>query len=238
MATETGEALDQPEKQRRKSADRERGDRGDRPRRKRKRPKKPVFTSEAEINVPDKQTLGFLGAMVLMTLFLWVFARAACNAHPPRETRRPRAVKTEELTRDPKSTAVELIQRIGVANFKGATELVTAAAAPEVERERQACEANAAACAERRKNPQNVMTTGALLEREPQAATIRVDSKQSGTKQSYIVRVEREATAWKVASWAPDTGQYKPKPASSLPSPISIGTRSIPVPVPAPVPSH
>jgi hypothetical protein len=199
MATESGEALDQSDKQRRKSA--EARERGERPRRRRKKPKKPVFKSEAEINVPDRQTLGFLGAMVLMTLLLWAFAKTACNAHPPRETRRPRAVKTEELARDPKSTAVELLQRIGTANFKGAAELVSASAAPEVERARQACEANAAACADRRKNPQKVLTTGALLDRETQVATIRVESTVSGAKQSYIVLVERETVSCKVTSW-------------------------------------
>ncbi|HVJ19747.1 MAG TPA: hypothetical protein VM686_30230 [Polyangiaceae bacterium] len=225
MATETGEAQDLPEKPRAKSVEaRERSERGDRPRRKRKRPKKPVFKSEGEINVPDKQTLGMLGVMVLMTLFLWGFAKAACNAHPPRETRRPRVVKTEELTRDPKSTAVELFQRLGTANFTGAAELVNATGTPEVERQRQSCESNAAACANRRKNPPNVVSTGALLEREPSAATVRVESNDTGAKQSYIVRVEREGATWKVSSWAPDTGQFKPKPASSA-MPFSITTR-------------
>jgi hypothetical protein len=239
MATETGEALDKPEKRRKSAEVRERGDREGRPRKRRKRPKKPVFRNEAEINVPDKQTLGYLGAMVLMTLCLWVFARAACNAHPPRETRRPRTVKTEELTRDPKSAAVELFQRLGTANFKGAGELVTSTAAPEVEREQKSCESDAAACTDRRKNPQRVVTTGALLEREPAAATIRIDSTVSGKKQSYIVRVDREGAAWKVSSWAPDTGQFKAKPGSSVPSPMQlpIGTRSVPPDHAPPAPS-
>jgi hypothetical protein len=227
MATETREAREQPEKQGRKSAESrdrsERAGRGERTRRRRKRPKKPVFTSEAEINVPDRQTLGFLGAMVIMTLFLWGFARAACNAHPPRETRRPRVVKTEELVRDPKSAAVELFQRLGHANFKSATELVTPEAAAAVERERQACESNAAACAERRKDQQKVLSTGALLERAQSGATVRVESHVAGAEKTYLVRLERQGATWKVKSWEPDAGQFKPTsnplPSASSPAP-------------------
>jgi hypothetical protein len=226
MATETGQAHEQPKKERAKSAEaRERGERSEKPRKKRKRPKKPVFKNEAEVNVPDRQTLGMLGTIVLMTLCLWVFARAACNAHPPRETRRARVVKTDEFTRDPKAAAVELFQRLGGADFKGAGELVAGEGAAEVEREQKACEANAAACSERRKNAEKVMSVGSVLERDPSTATVRVETTQAGAKQTYLVQVERD-TAWKVASWAPDTGQFKAKPPSSA-SPFNITTRPV-----------
>ena len=78
-----------------------------------------------------------------MTLVLWGFARGACNYHPPRESRRPRVLKTEVLMRDPKSSAVELWQRLGSADFKGAAELTTGAATEEVKKEQAACEADA-----------------------------------------------------------------------------------------------
>ncbi len=204
-------------------------DQRDRPRKKRRRPKPPVFHSEAEIGVPDKQTLGMLAVIALVTLVLWGFARGACNYHPPRETRRVRVVKTEEFMRDPKSTAIELFNRMSAANFKGASELASGSAVQDVEREQAACAGNAAACAQRKKNAENVLTNGVLLERDAATATVRVTADLGAGKKPFLVHVAREAQAWKVSDYAPDTGQFKPKPVSSQPSmPFTISTRQVP----------
>jgi hypothetical protein len=218
------------EKRERRDRDRE----DDRPRR-RKRPKKPVFRNEDEINSPSPLTMWLLGAVALMTVILWGFARGACNYHPPRETRRPRTVKTEELARDPKGAAIELIQRLGGANFAGATELATGSALERVESEKTACEANAGSCAERRKKADRVITTGVLLERDSLKATVRVKTERPGAQQeTLLVTLGREGTGWKVSSFEPDTGQFKPSLASSAPSvPLTITTQQV---APGPVP--
>lgn len=184
---------------------------------KKKRPKPPVFLSEEEIDSPSRLTLGLLGVIMLTTIVLWGFARGACNYHPPRETRRPRPVKTEEYMRDPKSSAIELWQRLGAADFRGASELATGSAVELIEKERAACEADATACQARRQQADKVLTTGVLLERDLQRATVRVNAARPGSNQTLLVDVKHEGQFWKVASWEPDTGQFKPRPASSAP---------------------
>ncbi len=204
------------------------GSRENRPKKKKKRPKPPVFRNEDEIGSPSRLTLGLLGAIMLTTIVLWGFARGACNYHPPRESRRPRVVKSDEFMRDPKSSAVELMQRLGAADFKGAAELTTGAATAEVEKERAACEANAGACATRRKQADQVLTTGALLERDMATATVRVNAQRPGSKQTLLVEVKHEGPVWKVSSWAPDTGQFKPRPVSSTNLPVVISAQRPP----------
>ncbi len=232
MATEPGTGAASSEeraKPRAAAAERRARRDRDRPRKKRRRPKPPVFHNEAEIDVPDKQTLGMLAVMALVTIVLWGFARGACNYHPPRETRRVRTVKAEEFMRDPKSAAIELFNRMAGANFKGATELASGSATQAVDSERQACEANAAACSQRKNAAASVLTAGELLERDPMSATVRVTADLSAGKQTFLVHVTREQQSWKVSDYELDKGQFKPKPPSAQPNmPFSITTRQVP----------
>jgi hypothetical protein len=209
------------------------GSRENRPKKKKKkRPKPPVFRNEDDIGSPSPLTLGLLGAIMLTTIVLWGFARGACNYHPPRETRRPRVIKPEEYQRDPKSSAIELWQRLGAADFKAAAEFVTGDALAQVNKERAACEADASACATRRKQADQVLTTGVLLERDMSSATVRVTTQRPGSKQTFLVELKHEAPAWKVSSWAPDTGQFKPRPASSLSVPFVLSAEKADPPPP------
>jgi hypothetical protein len=184
----------------------------DRPR-KGKRPKPPIPTSEAEIDAPDKLTLSMLGVMALVTIVLWLFARAACNYHPPRETRRPRVVKTEELARDPKDAALEMQQRLLQLDYAGALELAKGEAAGAVEKAKADCAARAQACAmDKKRHEKTVESTAALLERTPTSATTRVTSVTPAGKQVSILKLERDAGIWKVVSRMPDDGSFKPAP--------------------------
>src|SRR5262245_50252265 len=106
---------------------------------KKKRVKPPLPRTEREIDAPDRLTLLMLGVMGFMTIVLWAFARGGCNYHPPRETRRPRPVKTEELARDPKDAALEMQQRLIQYDFDGALELATDAAGMAVAGQKAAC---------------------------------------------------------------------------------------------------
>lgn len=181
--------------------------------RKGKRPKPPIPSSEAEIDAPDKLTLSMLGVMAVVTIALWLFARIACNYHPPRETRRPRVVKTEELARDPKDAALEMQQRLLQNDYTGALELAKGDAAADVQKAKAACEAKPQDCAmERKKHEKTVESTAALLERKPTGATTRVTSVTPAGKQVFILRLERDGTMWKVTSRVPDDGSFKPTP--------------------------
>jgi hypothetical protein len=184
-----------------------------RERRRKKKAKPPVPTDEREIDAPDKLTLSMLGVMGIVTLALWIFARAACNYHPPRETRRPRAVKIEDLARDPKDAALEMQQRLLQVNFDGALELATGDAANDVKKAKADCMAKAADCAMKRKQMEKtVESTAALLERSSTDATVRVTTIRPGGKDVSLLKLQHMGPIWKVTSRGPDDPNFKPKP--------------------------
>jgi hypothetical protein len=188
-----------------------------RAKKKAKRPKPPVPKTEAEIDAPDRQTLFMLGVMCVVTLVLWGFARGACNYHPPRETRRPRVVKTEELARDPKDAALEMQQRLLQRDFTGALELSTGEARKLVEAAKAKCESKPQDCAmERQQGKKNIFTRAELLERNPGGATARVISTTPAGKQTNILKLERAGTFWKVNSSMPDDGSFKPATPTAI----------------------
>jgi len=180
---------------------------------KKKKPKPPVPTDEREIDAPDKLTISMLGFMGIVTLALWVFARAACNYHPPRETRRPRVVKLEELARDPKDAALEMQQRLTQLDFDGAAQLAMGDAAAEVAKAKADCAVKAQDCAMKRKTlEKSVESTAALLERSATDATVRVTTVKPGGPVTMLARLQHQGPIWKVVSRGPDDPNFKPKP--------------------------
>jgi hypothetical protein len=206
MASETDEDVSEE-----READEERRERRDRPVKKKKlRP--PVPTDEREIDAPDRLTLTMLGVMAVVTLSLWVFARAGCNYHPPRETRRPRPVKLEELARDPKDAALEMQQRLTQLNFDGALELSTGDVAEAVKKAKADCAAKAQECAMKKKQAEHgVESMAALLERSSTDATVRVTTVRPGSKEVTLARLQHQGPIWKVVSRSPDDPNFKPK---------------------------
>jgi hypothetical protein len=180
---------------------------------KKKVAKPPVPTDERVIDAPDKLTLSMLGVMAIVTLSLWGFARAACNYHPPRETRRPRVMKLEELAREPKDAALEMQQRFEQFDFDGAALIAAGDAAAEVAKAKAACAQRSAECAMKRKQfEKNVDSTAALLERTATTATVRVTTVRPGGKDVTLAKLERQGPMWKVLSRGPDDPNYKPAP--------------------------
>jgi hypothetical protein len=210
-----------------------------------KRPKPPIPQTESEINAPDRLTLVALGAMGVVTLALWGFARGACNYHPPRETRRPRPVKIEELARDPKDAAMALQQRLLHLDFAGAADVATGEALAAVEKAKADCMTKPQDCAMQRKNREkHVLSTPALLDRQPAAAVVRVTSTVLGKTEVNLLYVERVGQMWKVSRRLPDDPSYKPQGPlpmglELLPSRVSDGAASaapegsVPSPAPA-----
>lgn len=191
-----------------------------------KRPKPPLPRTEREIDAPDRITLVMLGIMCVMTIVLWIFARSACNYHPPRETRRPRAVKLEELARDPKDAALEMQQRMVQYDFDGALELAQDSAEAEVKKRKAACAGKVKECAENKKKFERSATTAALLERDMGSALVRATTNTpSAGKQTNLLTVERRGPTWKVVSFKVDDGTYKPKVVEE-PAPMMIPTLS------------
>jgi hypothetical protein len=158
--------------------------------------------SEEVLDTPNRQTLWMLGAVAGATLLMWGMGRGACNYHPPRETRKPRVATTAELARNPKDAAIEMQHRWATHNFSGALELASGGVAQQVQRELQACEADADACEKKRNDlTSQVITTGVLLERAPTGARARVSSRGPGAKtETYLVELEQSGPLWKVRS--------------------------------------
>lgn len=184
--------------------------------------------TEAEINVPDIQTLIMLGVLTVTSITMWAFAHAGCNYHPPRETRRPRDVTTAELVREPKDAGIEFQQRLLTLNYKGAAEIAAGAAADEVKKEQQSCAANAAECARRKTAAASAISAAVMLERGPTSAKLRVTTYSlPGGNRSFLTLVERDASGWKVTAHVPDG------PNAKLPEPSLAPARPLFVPAPA-----
>lgn len=206
-----------------------------RERAKKKKAKPYIPSDEREIDAPDKLTLSMLGVMAIVTLSLWVFARAACNYHPPRETRRPRAVKLEELAREPKDAALEMQQRLAQLDFDGAAQLTTGAAAADVAKAKAACAAQSQTCAmQRMQAGKSVDSAAALLERTGTTATVRVTTVKAGVKEITLAKLERQGPIWKVTSRGPDDPNYKPAP----PDATTMQILAAPPPTAIPSPPH
>jgi hypothetical protein len=190
----------------------------DRPKKKKiKRPRPPIPKTEAEIDSPSKQTVGMLGILGILTVVMWALARGGCNYHPPKETRTPRQVTTEELARDPKNAAIELQQRWLTHDFAGALELATGAVTQQVQAEQAAC--NAACLAEKKTLADQVLTSAVLLDANVTAATARVTSVGlPGGPKVFLIRLERAESIWKATLRKVDDGQpLPPLPTPTLP---------------------
>ena len=184
----------------------------DRPKKKKlKRPKPPVPQTEEEIDSPTKQTVGMLGVLGIMTVVMWAFARGGCNYHPPKETRVPRVVPTEELARDPKNAAVELQQRWLTHDYAGALELATGDLKAQVEKDKAGC--NASCLGERKALSEKVLTSAVLLEANMMGALSRVSSVGlPGGPKVFLVRLERSGGIWKATARKVDDGVPLPAP--------------------------
>jgi len=187
----------------------------DRPKKKKlKRPKPPIPKTEEEIDSPSKMTVGMLGVLGVLTVIMWALARGGCNYHPPKETRVPRVVTTEELAHDPKNAAIELQQRWLTRDFAGAAELATGEVAQQLQQEKAAC--NAACLAEKKSLSEKVLTSAVILDANMMGATARVTSEGlPGNPKVFLLRMERADSIWKATLRKPDDGTpLPPLPAS------------------------
>jgi hypothetical protein len=184
-------------------------------------PPTPLIPDEREIDSPRIQTLGMLGVIAGLTIVMALAGKAACNYHPPTETRKPRDVSTAELAKDPKNAAIELQQRWATYDFKGALELAKGAATQQLQQDQQSCVKDAAVCKRKAQELANtVLTTASLLRRESSSAIVRVTSIGAATgKQVFLMDLVQDGSLWKATARRPDA-PVPPQPATEqLPSP-------------------
>ncbi|MEO6600500.1 MAG: hypothetical protein ABIQ16_11540 [Polyangiaceae bacterium] len=182
----------------------------DRPKKKKaRRPRPPIPKTEAEIDSPSKQTVGMLGILGAMTVIMWALARGGCNYHPPKETRTPRTVTTEELARDPKNAAIELQQRWLTHDFAGALELATGDVSKQVQVDQAACDATC--LGQRKELAEKVITSAVVLDANTMGATTRVSSVGlPGGPKVFLMRMERSGSIWKATLRKADDGEALP----------------------------
>jgi hypothetical protein len=193
----------------------------DRPKKKKvKPPPPPPPKSEDEIDSPNKQTIGMLSVIAVLTFFLFIFARGGCNYHPPKETRDPRKVDLTDLARDPKDAALEFELRWATKSFGGALELAKGPLVEQVKAQALTCDADKNCAQQASTLRGKVQVVGQLLERDPYRATTRVFTHGVGTEpEKHIIRVERDGQIWKTVSRELDDGSFKPRPGQSLGGP-------------------
>lgn len=196
----------------------------DRPKKKKAKlkPPPPPPLSEDEIDSPNRQTLGMLGVIGIMTLCMWIFARGGCNYHPPKETRDPRKIELADLARDPKDAAMEFELRFATKSFGGALELAKGPIVDLVKEQQKSCDANPG-CAQQASTLRGaVLVKGELLERDPFHATSRITTTGIGTSgkgsERHIIKVERDGQIWKTVSRDVDDGSFKPRPQTQISS--------------------
>jgi hypothetical protein len=189
----------------------------DRPKKKKaKRPRPPIPKTEDEIDSPSKQTVGMLGILGLMTVIMWALARGGCNYHPPKETRTPRTVTTEELARDPKNAAIELQQRWLTHDFTGALELATGDVTKQVQADQAACDAGC--LGQKKELADKVITSAVILDANMMGAISRVTSVGlPGGPKVFLMRMERSESIWKATMRKADDGVALPP----LPTPAA-----------------
>jgi hypothetical protein len=196
----------------------------------------PPPPSEDEIDSPNRQTIGMLAVIGIITFFMWIFARGGCNYHPPKETRDPRKVDLVDLARDPKDAAMEFELRYSTKSFGGAVELARGPMVEEVRKQEKACDADPS-CAQRASTLRgSVQVAAQLLERDATRATSRIITHGVSAKpETYIIRLEREGQIWKVVSRDVDDGTFKPRPQPHMigPSPGQLILRQPGMPEPA-----
>jgi hypothetical protein len=213
---EPSEATPPPE---RPTSERPSADRPKKKKLKAKAPPPPPLT-EDEIDSPNRQTLGMLGVIGIMTLCMWIFARGGCNYHPPKETRDPRKIDLVDLAREPKDAAMEFELRLVTKSFGGALELAKGPIVDLVKSEQTACDKDAGCSQKASDLRSTVLTTGHLLERDPIHAVVRVITTGAGATQKHIIKVEREGQIWKTVARDVDDGSFKAKPQAA---PINVG---------------
>ena len=218
---ESGGVSEQPASVKKPSVAREGASESERPKKKKlKRAKPPIPKTEEEIDSPSKMTVGMLGVLGELTVIMWALARGGCNYHPPKETRVPRVVTTEELARDPKNAAIELQQRWLTHDFAGAAELATGEAAQQLQKDKAACDA--ACLAEKKSLAEKVLTSAVILDANMMGATARVSSVGlPGGPKVFLLRMERAESIWKATLRKPDDGTpLPPLPASPHDQPM------------------
>jgi hypothetical protein len=193
-----------------------------------KRPRPPIPKTEAEIDSPSKQTVGMLGVLGILTVVMWAFARGGCNYHPPKETRTPRQVTTEELARDPKNAAVELQQRWLTRDFTGALELANSNVAAEIKKDQAACDAGC--LGERKSLADKVLTSAVILDANMLGATARVTSwGLPGGPKVFLMRLERADSIWKASERKLDDGVPPTLPTTAVsPHDVSVAPGASP----------
>ncbi|MEZ4220262.1 MAG: hypothetical protein R3B13_04975 [Polyangiaceae bacterium] len=193
----------------------------------RRRPTKPVLPPESQIGAPSRQSLGMIGAMALATLVMWGTAKMACNAHPA-QTRKPRALPVAELSKDPKSAALEMAQRWASYDFDGASELATDKVAGEIAAAKDACAKDAACSAAMKKEYDRALASVVLLGRDGAKATVRVTGLGGALEgKTTMYEVELAGPVWKVAratDKAPPPAAPRPVLVPSPPPPGMAGS--------------
>jgi len=210
---------DEEEEERRRRARRARAKR--QAARRRVPKKKNIPTTEEQLNVPKRQTIGMLGSISMLVIIMWFAARLACNAHPD-HIRDPRYVSVAQLARDPKNAGLEFQLRFVSKDVILAGEIATGTVGDKIRELIQACERNLDACERDREALKNKITgTASLLEMNSKHAIVEVTTYTSNEDpHSVVLELVPDGQVWKVTQSR--ESEKKVPVAATLAEPVSI----------------
>lgn len=177
---------------------------------KRSAPKRaePVEIDERAIRAPDTQTLVMLALVAAVTLIMWASGRAACNLHPPRETKRPREVELADLASTAKDAALELGLRWAKKDYDGALQLANGEVKRRLEQAKKKCEKEGTACtSDKEKLKDSVLGAATVLSRRALETVVRIRIKGADEPKSpYRLVMKRQPRLWKAQAFEPGPG--------------------------------
>lgn len=161
--------------------------------------KRNIPTTEEQLNVPKRQTIGMLGSVSVLTIIMWFAGRLACNAHPD-HIRDPRYVSVDQLARDPKNAGLEFALRLASKDILLAGEIATGTMADKIRELIRSCEGNMDGCAKEQAALKNKITgTASLLEMNPKRALVEVTTYTSNENpHTSLLQLVPVGQIWKV----------------------------------------
>jgi hypothetical protein len=224
---EFDEEEDEEDEEEIRRRERERRARAKRQATRRRGPKKKrnIPTTEEQLNVPKRQTIGMLGSVSLLMIIMWFAARLACNAHPD-HIRDPRYVSVDQLARDPKNAGLEFALRFASKDILLAGEIATGAMGDKIRELIQSCEKNVDGCAHEREALKNKITgTASLLEMSPKRALVEATTYTSNENpHTTLLELVPVGQGWKVAQ----AREVEKKPEAAEPLGIQADAGTLP----------
>ncbi len=160
-----------------------------------------LASTEAELNIPKRQTIGMLLIISTSFLGLWLAGKLWFNYHPD-QVRDPKYFSLPQLAADPKNAAFEFVQRYETGDYIPAGDLSLGELHREVLGHLQQCERDMKACDDRvNYSKKEFSGSAALVSQDGDQAVVEMTHQfGAGAPKMTTLEVRRDGAVWKVLS--------------------------------------